>query len=203
MSFSSKAQRGVAIIVHGFFGVSLHLQPAARALAADGWRPLLFNYKSRSETIHESGKSLAKAIHEASSREGEVRYLTHSMGGVVLRAALSSPELPEAAKTGKAVLLGPPMRGSLMARLLHDMYAVLHNVLSSDCLFVSTIVCSSGVAFFFLFPRAISAYVALLLFCLSRIARYVMGTAAGAQLMQLSSTDFDSLFPPFRHRSTS
>jgi alpha-beta hydrolase superfamily lysophospholipase len=53
-----------------------------------------------------------------------VGYFTHSMGGVVLRNALSHPEFPESAKSGRAVLLGPPMRGSSFARMVFSLYDI-------------------------------------------------------------------------------
>ena len=42
--------------------------------------------------------------------------MTHSLGGVITRAAVSHPDCPEEAKIGKAVLLAPPNQGSCLAR---------------------------------------------------------------------------------------
>jgi hypothetical protein len=48
----------------------------------------------------------------------KINFITHSLGGLILRKALNHPNCPVEAKIGKAVLLAPPNKGAIIARKL-------------------------------------------------------------------------------------
>ena len=112
------AEEGVVICVHGMIRSSVSMSYAACSLRKAGYHVENWGYPSRLKTISEHGDDLAEEIKRvAALYPGRpIHFVTHSMGGLVLRSALNHPECPEVAKRGKAVLYAPPNRGSSFAR---------------------------------------------------------------------------------------
>ena len=81
----------------------------------------LWDYPSSSQTIEEHSQLLVAELQKcAQHHKGEpIHFVTHSLGGIILRAALNHPDCPEEAKIGRAVLLAPPNQGSSFARFLN------------------------------------------------------------------------------------
>ncbi len=75
-------------------------------------------YPSRDKLIEEHAADLVAKLREvADEYPGEpIHFVTHSMGGLVVRAAANHPECPREARQGRAVLLAPPNRGAAFAR---------------------------------------------------------------------------------------
>ena len=75
-----------------------------------GYRVVTFGYPSTSEPIEVLVDSLGKALSECCSGDLDgVNFVTHSLGGVLVRSYLS--DRPEAYE-GRVVMLSPPSQGS-------------------------------------------------------------------------------------------
>ncbi len=107
--------------IHGFMRSPSSMASIGKALKKEGFNVHLFGYPSRDLTIREHSLLLLEELKkEAMAHPGEkIHFATHSLGGIILRAAINHSECPEEAKIGRAVLLSPPNRGSSFGRSLY------------------------------------------------------------------------------------
>lgn len=112
------AQEGTVICLHGFFRSYKCMIPMGNSLHSEGLSVFLWDYQSRKKTIEEHAEDLVAMLREiAKKKPGEpIHFVSHSLGGVITRVAVSHPDCPEEAKMGKAILLAPPNQGSCLAR---------------------------------------------------------------------------------------
>ena len=115
-----KTQESIYFI-HGFMRSASSMKKMAKAFQKQDYETYLWNYPSSSQTIEEHSQLLVEELQKcAQHHKGEpIHFVTHSLGGIILRAALNHPDCPEEAKIGRAVLLAPPNQGSRFARFLN------------------------------------------------------------------------------------
>jgi pimeloyl-ACP methyl ester carboxylesterase len=104
----------LAILVHGLWMRGPALTVIKRRLEADGsLRAPLFSYPS---IVGSMSDHVRRLIDFARAHRSErLHFVGHSLGGLVVLQALSvTDDLPP----GRAVLLGPPLQGSLTVRRL-------------------------------------------------------------------------------------
>ena len=112
----------VAVCFHGFLRTGVAMRPVRKRLLREGWRQVglpTARYELRSlETL---GSWAARRIREASTQVGgaAVDVVTHSMGGLVLRASLRHRP-----PVRRVVMLSPPNRGAQMARQVRSMLPI-------------------------------------------------------------------------------
>lgn len=106
------------ICLHGFFRSSKCMIPMRSNLKKAGFAVYLWDYQGRKETIENHAENLVKMLKTiAAKNPGKpIHFTTHSLGGIILRAAVNHPDCPQEAKIGKAVLLAPPNKGAHLAR---------------------------------------------------------------------------------------
>lgn len=100
--------------LHGFMRSPKSMQPMAKAFQREGYEAYSWGYPSKDKTIEEHATSLVQELQATakSNLNEPIHFVTHSLGGIIVRAALNHPDCPKEAKIGRAVLLGPPNQGS-------------------------------------------------------------------------------------------
>ena len=102
------------ILIHGW-GVRAHsMARLADMLCREGYTVLNYDYPTSRKRIGEHAAILLE-LYRREHFQGKIRFLTHSMGGLLLRHALAKMTESECRAIDSVVMLGPPNRGSLLA----------------------------------------------------------------------------------------
>lgn len=92
--------------------------PAALAARRRGYAVFNWGYPSATAGIEAHASSLRSALNaHRSLGEKRVHFLTHSLGGIIVRALLARDAPPN---LGRVVMLGPPNGGNEIAQRLRD-----------------------------------------------------------------------------------
>lgn len=113
----------LAVVVHGLFMYGHFMIPLGNRLAEGGYETLIYDYPTRRRGIESHGGSFADYLGGLARRSGKrINIVTHSLGGVVTRVALSrlleGGALHAKESIGRVVMLAPPHKGSDVAKLL-------------------------------------------------------------------------------------
>jgi triacylglycerol lipase len=104
----------IVVLLHGLSRSQRSMRPLAEALVTQGYRVINMDYHASQYPIDELGRQLGRALDRCCNPApvGGFNFITHSLGGIVLRQyAQQTLKAPIA----RVVMLAPPNQGSELA----------------------------------------------------------------------------------------
>ncbi len=118
---ATTTSRDLVVLTHGLASSKWMLVPLAARLRQRGFDTCLHGYFTLRGSNRQLGQQFSRRLHALAERHPgrKIHVVAHSMGSIVTRCALLSG-VPQ--NFGRIVMIGPPNRGSHVARKLTPVY---------------------------------------------------------------------------------
>lgn len=103
--------KDVVVLIHGLGRTARSMRRLALFLNRAGFETQLFSYQSRQSTLEQVTTGLAATIEALRLKHARIHFVTHSLGGIILRSFLGTYPAPPN-WIGQSVMLAPPHHGS-------------------------------------------------------------------------------------------
>lgn len=118
-SLKTFISKDIIILIHGLMRKGRCMKRLGKYLLNKGYNVVIYDYKSTKYSITEHGKHLSDFIENliAQNPTKSLHFITHSLGGIIAREALSKLLQIHLAQCKNLIMLAPPNKGSFAARI--------------------------------------------------------------------------------------
>lgn len=106
---TSTVNASCVILLHGLARSPSSLSKLEKQLKEHNFETVNIGYPSRKHSIEELADKAIKPALEKCNTNAEINFVTHSLGGILVRQYLSQNDIPN---LNRVVMLGPPNQGS-------------------------------------------------------------------------------------------
>lgn len=127
MQVKSSHSQEIIVLVHGLMRTSLSMWPLKNFLKRKGYEVYIYGYPSHKYSIQEHGTYLNQYIKNLLAKNPgiKINFITHSLGGIITREALSKLSKEQLKSIGSLIMLAPPNQGSKLAKISTKMFPML------------------------------------------------------------------------------